>query len=1070
MRFAHFFIDRPIFATVIAVLIMLVGGLSYFSLPTAQYPEVALPTVIVRASYPGATPETIADTVATPLEQEINGVEDMLYMESQSTSDGTMVLTVTFKLGTNVDQSQVLVQNRVAVAEPRLPEEVRQIGITTQKSSPNILCVVHLFSEDGSRDQLYVSNYVYLQLRDVLARLDGIGDVQVFGARQYSMRIWLDMEKVATLDLTATDVVSALREQNIQVAAGVIGQQPLEHPSDYQVTISSQGRLRTPEEFGEIVLKASEDGRLVRLSDVARIELGAQDYSVNSYLNQSNAVAMVIAERPGANAVATADSVVATMKELSKSFPPGLNYDIIYNPTEFIKESINEVFVTLYQATILVVLTVFIFLQNWRSTLVPAAAIPVSLIGTFAVMNWIGFSLNNLSLFGLVLASGVVVDDAIVVVENVERLMGEGLSPRDAAWKAMEEVSSALIATTLVLIAVFVPTAFLPGISGQFYQQFAITIAVSTSISTLVSLSLSPALCALFLRPKEHKPGLGERINRLLFGWFFRIFDWSFDVTSRAYAGIVKRVIRLSALALTIYVGFLGLTWYGFGMVPTGFIPSQDQGYAIISLQLPDGASLTRTDEVTRRVRDIALETPGITNCVAFVGFSGATRSNSPNAAALFPVFEDAAIRAKQGLGLPVILQELRQRLSVVKESQVFVIPPPPVRGIGTGGGFKMQVQNRSGATLQELQQIADQMAGLANQQAGLTPVFSTFRANTPQLYADIDRTKARMLNVPMANVFQTLQIYLGSAYVNDFNFLGRTFRVTAQAEARFRDEPSDILRLRTRSSTGAIVPLGSLVTLEERSAPDRVVRYNLYPSADLNGDTLPGFSSGQALSVMETLAAQNLPAGFGYEWTDIAYQEKAAGNTALFIFPICVLFVFLALSAQYESWLLPLAVILIVPMCLLCAIFGIWLRGMDNNILTQIGFVVLVGLACKNAILIVEFAKAEEDAGKDRFAAAVSACQLRFRPVLMTAFSFVLGVIPLLIATGAGSEMRQALGTAVFSGMLGVTLFGLVFTPVFYVVLRGFVRKPQPTPPPGITPEPVTPPATPAPTPGLES
>ncbi|MBB02571.1 MAG: hydrophobe/amphiphile efflux-1 family RND transporter [Planctomyces sp.] len=1042
MRLAHFFIDRPIFATVLSTLIVLVGCISYVALPVAQYPEVALPTVIVRASYPGATPETIADTVATPLEQEINGVENMVYMESQSTTDGSMTLTITFALGTDADQAQVLVQNRVAVAEPRLPEEVRQIGVTTRKASPNILTVVHMLSPDNSRDQLYISNYVYLQVRDVLARIDGVGDVQVFGARQYSMRVWLDMEKIATLDLTAGDVVSSLRQQNIQVAAGTIGQQPLEQPIDLQIPVAAQGRLKTADEFADIVVKADDDGRIVRLSDVARIELGAQDYSVNSYLNDDNAVAMVISERPNSNAVATADQIVAKMAEMSKDFPPGVGYDIIYNPTEFIKESIDEVYMTLVQATLLVVLTVFVFLQNWRSSIVPVAAIPVSLIGTFAVMLGIGFSLNNLSLFGLVLAIGIVVDDAIVVVENVERLIDEGLSPREATRKAMEEVSSALIATTLVLIAVFVPTAFLPGISGQFYRQFAITIAVSTAISTLVSLTLSPSLCALLLKPRSAKRGPFERLYFFLFGWFFRGFNRVFDVTSSVYAGLVKRSIRLAAIALILYAGLLGLTWYGFQLVPGGFIPTQDQGYAIISVQLPDGASLTRTDEVIEQVRDIALETPGITDCVAFVGFSGATRSNSPNAGALFPVFADAKERAEQGLGLLAVVGDLRKRLSVIQEGQIFVIPPPPVRGIGTGGGFKMQVQDRSGAGLDELQRVAGDIAMSANQLPGLTPVFSTFRAGTPQIYADIDRVKARMLNVPMANVFEALQIYLGSVYVNDFNFLGRTFRVTAQAESRFRNDADDILRLKTRSATGDIVSLGSIVTLQERSAPDRVVRYNLYPAADVQGDTLPGFSSGQAIQMMEQLAEERLPPGFGFEWTDIAYQEKAAGNTALFIFPLCVLFVFLALSAQYESWLLPLAVILIVPMCLLCAIAGVWFRGMDNNILTQIGFVVLVGLACKNAILIVEFAKQEEDAGKDRIAAAISACRLRFRPVMMTAFSFILGVIPLLIATGAGSEMRRALGTAVFSGMLGVTLFGLIFTPIFYVVLRRFAKK----------------------------
>jgi len=1044
MKFSHFFIERPIFASVISILIVLVGTLAYYQLPVGQYPDVALPTVVVRASYPGATPDIISETVATPLEQEINGVEGMLYMESQATSDGALQITITFALGTDVDQAQVLVQNRVSIAEPRLPAEVRQIGVTTRKASPDLLLVVHLYSPDDTRDQLYIGNYAYLQMRDVLSRIDGVGEVRLFGASEYSMRIWLDVERLAALELTPGEVVESLREQNVQVASGVIGQPPLLNGVQaFQVNVSTQGRMKEASEFGDIIIKSGELGRLVRLSDVARIELGATDYSVRSYMGKKKAVAMVISQRPGSNAIETTRSVLDTVDRLSERFPPGLDYEAIYNPTAFVEESIEEVFTTLWQAGLLVILTVFLFLQNWRSTIVPVIAIPISLVGTFAAMQAIGFSLNSLSLFGLVLAIGIVVDDAIVVVENVERLIAEGRSPKEATRKAMDEVGGALIATTLVLIAVFVPTAFIAGISGQFYRQFAITIAVSTAFSTLVSLTLSPALCAMLLKPEGADQGWIGKVIQGVFGWFFQIFNRVFDVTSGWYSGVVARVLRVSFLVLLVYGGLLGLTYWGFTQVPTGFIPQQDQGYVIIAIELPDGASLDRTDQVTQEVVATALDTPGIANAVSFAGFSGATRTNSSNSAAVFPVLSDAKLRAEQGLNLDVVLANLRQRMSEIKDAMIFVIPPPPVSGIGTGGGFKMQIQDRSGAGWLALQDATNQVLGKANSEPGLVQVFSNFKTSTPQIYADIDRAKVRMLDVPVNRVFEALQIYLGSSYVNDFNILGRTYRVTAQAESRFRDEQADIARLRTRSSNGAVVPLGSLLQVRKTTAPGRVVRYNLYPAADVTGSVLPGFSSGQSIAAMERIVEETLPAGFGYEWTDLSFQQKAAGNTAIYIFPLCVLFVFLALSAQYESWLLPLAVILIVPMCLLFAIVGIWFRGLENNILTQIGFVVLVGLACKNAILIVEFAKAEEDAGKNRFDAAVEACRLRLRPILMTAFSFILGVIPLLIATGAGAEMRQALGTAVFSGMLGVTVFGLFLTPVFYVVLRGLYRNP---------------------------
>ncbi|TWU44026.1 Efflux pump membrane transporter BepE [Novipirellula aureliae] len=1048
-----YFIDRPIFATVISLVIVIVGVLSYFNLPVSQYPDITLPTVVVRATYSGATAETIAETVATPLEQEINGVDDMLYMESSSTSDGAMQLTITFEQGTDLDEAQVLVQNRVALAEPRLPAEVRQVGVTTQKSSPDILMVIHLFSPDDSRDALYISNYVLLRIKDVLARQDGVGNVQIFGAREYSMRIWLDTDRLATLNMTTGDVTSALREQNVQVAAGVVGQPPNRGlQTAFQLNISTQGRLETPEEFAEIIVKSDSEGRLVRLRDVARIELGAQSYSSGSYLDGREAIGIAVFQRPGSNAVDTAANLVNLMDELSEDFPKGMVHAIAYNPTEFVEESIAAVFRTLLEATILVVLSVYLFLQSWRATIVPVVAIPVSLIGSLAAMYALGFSLNNLSLFGLVLAIGIVVDDAIVVVESVEHWMEQGLSPRDAARKTMEEVGSALVAATLVLIAVFVPTAFLPGISGQFYRQFAITIAVSTTLSLIVSLTLSPAMCAIFLRPKNDPKQFVPLKERSWFGkihyilatprrWFFASFNAAFEASRNVYTSMVGRLVRVGFIGMIAYMGLLVLTWFGFSNVPTGFIPMQDQGYVVISVELPPGASLDRSNAVASKLKEIALDTPGVAHAVSVVGFSGATRASSSNAAAVFATLADSRQRAEKGQSSDWILAELRKKSAAIKEASVLVIPPPPVPGIGTGGGFKMQVQDRSGAGLDQLQAVANQITGKAMTQPGMAMVYSMFRNNTPQLFADVDRTRSQKLGVPLSSVFDTLQTALGSVYVNDFNYLGRTYRVTAQADAQYRNNPEDVLQLRTRSTSGKSVPLGSILQMKRITAPDRVVRYNLYPAADISGALLPGYTTGQAMKTMEQIMSEQLPDGFGYEWTDLSYQEKKAGNTALFIFPLCVLFVFLALSAQYESWLLPMAVIMIVPMGLLFAIGGVWLMGMDNNILTQIGFVVLVALACKNAILIVEFAKSEEDQGKNRFDAAVAAAKLRLRPILMTSIAFILGVLPLVIATGAGSEMRRALGTAVFTGMIGVTLFGLFLTPVFYVVLRRFAR-----------------------------
>ncbi|MGI8891129.1 MAG: efflux RND transporter permease subunit [Chthoniobacterales bacterium] len=1047
MKFSHFFISRPIFAAVISIVIMIVGGIAYFTLPIAQYPEVAPPTVVVTTSYPGANPEVISETVATPLEQEINGVEDMLYLTSQCTTDGAMTLTITFKLGTDLDKAQVLVQNRVAVAVPRLPEAVQRIGVTTDKSSPDLLLVVHLLSPDKRYDQLYISNYASLHVRDVLRRIDGVGSVNIFGGREYSMRVWLDPEKLSSVNLTASDVVAALREQNVQVAAGVIGQQPVGPGHAFQLSVNTLGRLVDPTQFGEIVVKTGTQGRVVRVRDVARVQLGGLDYSVNSYLGFPNekeatqAVALAIQQRPGSNAIATAHEVRSTMEKLSKDFPKGLEYRVIYDPTVFVEESVSAVVHTIFEAVLLVVLVVMIFLQSWRATVTPLVAIPVSLIGTFAAMSALGFSLNNLSLFGLVLAIGIVVDDAIVVVENIERNIEEGLSPCDAARKAMDEVGGPVVSVALVLAAVFVPTAFISGITGQFYRQFALTIAVSTVISAFVSLTLSPALGGILLRPRDAKKDWFSRFLDKVFGWLFRGFNRFFDKTVGLYVPTVGRLIRRSGLALAVYAVLLLLTYFAFKRVPTGFIPALDQGYAIIAVQLPDGASLDRTDEVVKQVIKIGLETPGINRVVAFAGFSGATRANSSNAAALFPGFAPYDERGRK-LDGPTVISDLRKRLSVVQGAQVAVIPPPPVRGLGTGGGFKMEVQERSGAGLRELQAATDKVIQAARGDAGLVQVFTQFRASTPQLFADVDRTKAKMLKVPLGNIFDTLQTYLGSTFVNEFNLFGRTYRVTAQADAQFRDDVNDIARLKTRNAAGGIVPLGSVMNIKETTGPDRVVRYNLFPAAEINGDTAKGFSSGQSLDTMERLARENLPRGMNFEWTDLAYQQRAAGNTALYIFPLCVLFVFLTLAAQYESWTLPLAVILIVPMCLLSAIAGVMLRGFDNNILTQIGFVVLVGLASKNAILIVEFARQQERAGKDRFAAAIEACRLRLRPILMTSFAFILGVVPLVIASGAGAEMRQSLGTAVCFGMLGVTFFGLLLTPVFYVVIRGFTSE----------------------------
>ena len=1058
MNFSKVFIDRPIFASVLSILIVLVGSIAYLTLPIAQYPEVAPPTIVVRASYPGASPEVIAETVATPIEQEVNGVEDMLYMSSQSTTDGAMTLTITFKLGTDLDKAQVLVQNRVAIAEPKLPEDVRRLGVTTLKSSPDLLMVVHMVSPDDSYDQLYISNYAILQVREQLKRLEGVGDVNVFGAREYSMRIWLDPSRLTYQNLTTSEVVTALRNQNVQVAAGVIGQPPLDSDRAFQINVTAQGRLIMPEEFEKIIVKTGQDRRVVYLGDVARVELGAQDYLVNSYLDGKPAVAMVIQQRPGSNALATAELVRERMRQLSEDFPKGLEYRVVYDPTVFIDESVKAVIHTIFEAALLVVVVVMAFLQSWRASVIPILAIPVSLIGTFAVMAVLGFSLNNLSLFGLVLAIGIVVDDAIVVVEGVERNLAEGLTPRDATIKTMEEVGGALVAIALVLSAVFIPTAFISGISGQFYRQFALTIAVATLFSCFVSLTLSPALCRVLLQSHGARRDWFARVWDFSLGWFFRLFNRGFDAGSARYGGLVSVVTRRSAIVLVLYAGLLALTAFGFMKVPAGFIPAQDQGYFIVVTQLPEGASLSRTDKVVQKISDLVREVEGVNAVVAFAGFDAATGTNAPNKAACFTPLAPFEERVKKGLTGQKILAALRAKMATIDEALVLVFPPPPVRGMGNIGGFRMMVEDRRGRGYQALQQAAREVVAESAKRPELVGVFSGFRADAPQFYADIDRTKAQMLNVPIENVFATLQTQLGSLYINDLNLFGRTFRVIAQADATFREDPEDVGELRTRSATGASVPLGSILSMETRTGPSRVERYNLYPAAAIDGDTAPGFSSGQTLSAMAEVADQVLPDGFGFEWTSLAYQQILAGNTAVFIFPLCVLFVFLILAALYESWSLPLSIILVVPMCVLAALAGVWLRGMDNNILTQIGFVVLVGLACKNAILIVEFAKEREEQGSDRFEAAVEACRLRLRPILMTSFAFILGVLPLVLAQGAGAEMRQSLGTAVFAGMLGVTFFGLVLTPVFYVVIRKFAAGRKTETIPGALGEPQVP------------
>src|SRR5438105_3135936 len=1049
MNFSHFFIRRPIFAGVLSTVIFILGLIAMWRLPISEYPEVVPPTVVVQASYPGANPKTISETVAAPLEQAINGVEHSLYMFSQSTADGVMALTVTFKLGTDIDQAQVQVQNRVAQALPKLPEEVRQLGVTTTKQSPDLTMVVHLFSPNSRYDEIYLRNYATLQVKDVLARIPGAGSVQVFGSGDYAMRIWLDPNKIAAKGLTASDVVSAIREQNVQIAAGGVGQPPVRQPLALELLINAKGRLINEEEFGQIIVKTGENGEKTLLKDIARIELGASGYSLRSLLNNKTAVAIPIFQLPGANAIQLSKDVRRTMEELKQSFPDGVSYSVVYDPTVFVRHSIEAVVHTLLEALLLVVIVVILFLQTWRASIIPLAAVPVSLVGTFAVMLAFGFSINALSLFGLVLAIGIVVDDAIVVVDNVARNIALGLSPLDASKRAMSEVTSPVIATALVLCAVFVPTAFISGLTGQFYKQFAITIAISTVISAFNSLTLSPALCAVLLQGHGAPKDWFARVMEKSLGWFFHPFNRIFAWAGNKYSRGVGTVLRKSAVALIVYGGLVLLTGWSFNKVPTGFVPTQDKQYLVAFAQLPDGASLDRTEAVIRRMSDIGLKLPGVQSAVAFPGLSISGFSVAPNAGIVFFCLKPFEERESAELSGPAIAGALNQKFGAIQDAFVLTVPPPPVMGLGTIGGFKLFVEDRADLGYDALYQNIQSIIGKSYQTPGLAGTFSTFTVNVPQLDADIDRVKAKQQGVPLQNLFETMQIYLGSLYVNDFNRFGRTYQVIAQADAPFRERPENITRLKTRNAKGEMVPLGTLVKVKEAYGPDRAMRYNGYPAAEINGAPAPGFSSGQAEALVAKLAAENLPEGTAFEWTELTYQRILAGSMGLYVYPLCILLVFLVLAAQYESFRLPLAIILIVPMCLLFAITGVWLKGSDNNIFTQIGLIVLVGLACKNAILIVEFAKHKQDEGKSPVEAAIEASRLRLRPILMTSIAFIAGVFPLVKSHGAGAEMRQAMGVAVFSGMIGVTLFGLFLTPVFYVVLMNVRWKKAAAPAP---------------------
>jgi gold/copper resistance efflux pump len=1036
MTFPRFFIQRPIFAIVLSVLMVIAGIVAFFQLPLSEYPAVTPPTVQVTASYPGANPKVIAETVAAPLEQAITGVEGMLYMSSQSATDGRMILTVTFAQGTNADMAQVQVQNRVSRVLSRLPEEVQRQGVVSQKTSPDVLMVVHLLSPDKRYDPLYISNYAYLQVRDELSRLPGVSDVLVWGAGEYSMRLWLDPDLIAARGLTAGDVIAAVREQNVQVAAGSVGQAP-DSNAAFQVTVNTQGRLTDEEQFGDIILRAGDNGQVTRLRDVARIEMGGDVYALRSLLDGEPAVALQIIQSPGANALDVSQAVRETIQRLEGNFPEGLSSRIAYDPTVFVRASLQTVAATLLEAILLVVIVVVVFLRSWRASLIPLMAVPVSLIGTFAIMHLMGFSLNTLSLFGLVLSIGIVVDDAIVVVENVERHIEKGESPIQAARYAMDEVTGPIVAITSVLAAVFIPTAFLSGLQGEFYRQFALTIAISTILSAVNSLTLSPALAGLLLRPNHAQAkAKHSRLAKLL-----QALSLPFQNAPRAYGNTVRKVARVSGLALLVYVGLLGLTFLGFKAVPPGFVPMQDK-YYLVGIALPNAASLDRTEAVVKQMSEIALTEPGVESVVAFPGLSVNGFVNVPNAAVMFVMLDPFKDRTTTELSATAIAGRLQAQFSRIPDGFLGVFPPPPVPGLGATGGFKMQVEDRGGAGLEALVQQTRVLMTKASESGQVAGLMTSFDINAPQLDVAIDRTQAKTQGVRLEDVFESLQVYLGSLYVNDFNRFGRTYKVTAQADADYRMQAEAISRIQVRNAQGKMLPLSSFVAITPSSGPDRVIRYNGYPSADISGGAMPGVSSGQAVAVMEQLSRELLPDGMSVEWTDLTYQQKLAGDTALLIFPLCVLLAYLILAAQYNSWLLPLAVLLIVPMCLLSAIAGVWLGGGDNNVFVQIGLVVLVGLAAKNAILIVEFARSREAEGLSPLDAVIEACRLRLRPILMTSLAFIAGVVPLVMASGAGAEMRQAMGIAVFAGMLGVTLFGLFLTPVFYVLVRGLAIR----------------------------
>ncbi|MGN6091111.1 MAG: efflux RND transporter permease subunit [Luteibacter jiangsuensis] len=1042
MKIAQFFVDRPILAGVLSVLFLIAGGIAVFKLPISEYPEVVPPTVVVKASYPGANPKVIAETVATPLEEQINGVEGMLYTSSQATSDGAMTLTVTFALGTDLDNAQVQVQNRVSQALPRLPEEVQRLGVTTNKSSPDLTMVVHLTSPDHRYDMLYLSNYARTRIKDQLARLDGVGDVQLFGAGEYSMRIWMNPEKLAIRNLTTGDVIKAIREQNIEVAAGSLNAPPGPSSAAFQMNINTRGRLVTEDDFLNIIVRSDASGSVTHLRDVARVELGSNNYALRSLLNNREAVAIPIFQRPGSNAIAISDEVRKEMAELKKDFPQGVDYSIVYDPTVFVRGSIDAVVHTLFEAIVLVVLVVILFLQTCRASIIPLVAVPVSLIGTFAVMYLAGFSLNALSLFGLVLAIGIVVDDAIVVVENVERHIEHGLDPKMATRQAMTEVTGPIVATALVLCAVFVPAAFISGLTGQFYRQFALTIAISTVISAFNSLTLSPALSAILLKGRdEPKDKLTVWMDRSL-GWLFRPFNRTFERGAHGYVGGVKKILRFSGIVLVLYAGLVGLAFLGFAKVPTGFVPSQDKQYLVSFAQLPDAASLDRTESVIRRMGDIALAQPGVESAVQFPGLSINGFTNSTNAGIVFVTLKPFEERRSADVSADAIAAALNQKFASIQDAYIAIFPPPPVNGLGTIGGFRMQIEDRGGLGFEELFKQTQGIIAASQKTPELAHLFTSYQVSVPQFDADVDREKAKSEGIDLGDVFQTMQAYLGSLYVNDFNRFGRTYQVNVSAEPSFRHEPSDIVGLKTRNAAGDLVPLGSFLTVRQTNGPDRVQHYNGFPTAEINGGPAPGYSTGQAQDAMEALVKANLPNGMSFEWTELTYQQILAGNTAVLVFPLSVLLVFLVLASLYESLSLPLAVILIVPMVLLSAIFGVFITGGDNNIFTQIGLIVLVGLACKNAILIVEFAREAEIEGMNRVDAVLEAARLRLRPILMTSFAFIMGVVPLVTSHGAGAEMRHAMGVAVFSGMLGVTFFGLIFTPLFYVLIRAWNER----------------------------